>query len=226
MGPATIVGEAVSLGISAVARALRAHAVRARFMRGLPPSVQSTTRQCHRSSTQNFGAISVADLPSGRLAALCDHPGRIPSKLSVHSDEGGAHAVVENYCVRESEEAVVQHAQPKLQGSEYICIRSCTCWSWGANLLGRALLTDVRHSTYVLSRNERRPRCRLYRRIVSVLPRLVPIIYKYLPKWSAASAMERDYYVGPSSTTGFSIEKPVVVPSTIGLVGMSTSSEY
>eukprot|EP01050_Picozoa_sp_SAG11_P006930 SAG11_NODE_560_length_8528_cov_4.697710_7_plen_96_part_00 len=43
------------------------------------------------------GAIHVANLPGGRLAALCDHPRRVTSKLSVHPDEDGVHAVAEQH---------------------------------------------------------------------------------------------------------------------------------
>ena len=91
---ATISGEAVSLGISAFARALRAHAVRAR----VHAWIATVSAVDDRAQVLDaVGAVRVADVPSGRLAALCDHPGRIPSKLSVHPDEGGVHAVAEQH---------------------------------------------------------------------------------------------------------------------------------
>ena len=105
MSRATIAGEAVSLGISAFARALRAHAVCARVHAWIA-TVSAVDDWAQVLDA--VGAVNVADLRNGRLATLCDHPRRIPSKLSVHPDEGGVHAVAEQYCVRESEEAVVQ----------------------------------------------------------------------------------------------------------------------
>ena len=92
MGLAANAGEAVSLGISAVARACRAHAVRAR----VHAWIATVSAVDDRAQVLDaVGAVRVANLPSGRLAALCDHPRRIPSKLSVHPNEGGVHAVAE-----------------------------------------------------------------------------------------------------------------------------------
>ena len=94
VGRATIARVAVSLRISAVARALRAHAVCARVHAWI------ATVSAVDDRAQVFdavGAVSVADFCSGRLAALCDHPRWIPSKLSVHPDEGGVHAIAEQH---------------------------------------------------------------------------------------------------------------------------------
>eukprot|EP01052_Picozoa_sp_SAG31_P059494 SAG31_NODE_18785_length_622_cov_3.443595_1_plen_107_part_10 len=94
MGLAAIAGEAVSLGISAVARPLRAHAVCAR-VHAWVATVSAVDDWAQVLDA--VGAVRVADLPSGRLATLCDHPGGIPSKLSAHPDEGGVHAVAEQH---------------------------------------------------------------------------------------------------------------------------------
>ena len=60
-------------------------------------TTSNTTTDNRAQVLDAVGAVRVANLPYGRLAALCDHPGRIPSKLSVHPDEGGVHAVAEQH---------------------------------------------------------------------------------------------------------------------------------
>ena len=95
MGLAAIAGEAVCLGIAAVARPLRAHATNATRVQAT--SVSAVAVNEWAQVVDAVGAVRVANLPSGRLAALCDHPGRVPSKLSVHPDEGGVHAVAEQH---------------------------------------------------------------------------------------------------------------------------------
>ena len=80
MGLAAIARVPVPLGISAIARPLRAHAMRARVHAWI---ATVSTIDDWAQVLDAVGAVSVANLPSGRLAALCDHPGWVPSKLSV-----------------------------------------------------------------------------------------------------------------------------------------------
>eukprot|EP01051_Picozoa_sp_SAG22_P018318 SAG22_NODE_3051_length_1980_cov_3.110993_1_plen_158_part_00 len=93
MGFAAIAGEAVSLGIATVACPLQAHATSATWVQATSVSAVAVNESAQVLSA--ISTICVTNLSNGRLAALCDHPGRIPSKLSVHLDEGGVHAVAE-----------------------------------------------------------------------------------------------------------------------------------
>eukprot|EP01050_Picozoa_sp_SAG11_P026022 SAG11_NODE_6083_length_1391_cov_2.107585_1_plen_201_part_00 len=72
MSLATIAGEAVSLRIAVVARPLRAHTTSA--TRGQASTVSAIAIDDWAQVLDAVGAVRVANLPSGRLAALCDHP--------------------------------------------------------------------------------------------------------------------------------------------------------
>ena len=107
----------MSLGISAFARALRAHAVRAEVHAWIA-TVSAVDELAQVLDA--VGSVRVADLRSGRLAALCDHPGRIPSKLSVHPEEGGVHAVAQQYGLGGSQIGAFHRQQQTRLENEHI----------------------------------------------------------------------------------------------------------